>query len=165
MTYIEEMWQTLFETNINPVEERIMTGVAKRVDRDASVFVLAAVLVRMIYELCYEDSLGPFQILRDLAKAGEDHRRATVLISQTYERLQPRLSELEGTLVRLEDALGEARELASAKTGYHPMLGHIPTGETDGTAQLSVWSMILVCVGASLSAFLGLTVCLMVFFG
>ena len=165
MTYFEQMWQTLFGVNINPVEERIMVGVAKRVDRDESVFVLAAVLVRMIYELCYEDNLGPFQILRNLTKASEDHRRATVLISQTYERLQPRLSELEGTLVRLENALGEARELASAKTGYHPMLGHIPTGVADGIAELSARSIMLVCVGASLSAFLGLTVCLMIFFG
>lgn len=163
MTYFEEMWQTLFGVNITPIEERIMVAVTKRVDRDASVSVLAAVLVRMIYELCYEDNLGPFQILRNLAKAGEDHRRATVLISQTYERLQPRLSELEGTLVRLENALGEAQELASAKTGYHPMLGHIPIGAADGIAELSVRSIILVGAGASMGAFLGLTICLMIF--
>ena len=56
-------------------------------------------------------------------------------------------------------------EIASAKTGYHPMLGHSPTGEADGIAQLSVRSIMLMCVGASFGAFFGLSVCLMMFFG
>ena len=163
MTYLDELWRTLFGVEINPVEERIMSRIADRVDRDSTVLLLAAILVRMLYEICYGDELGPFEILRNLAKSCEDQRRITVLIAQTYERLQPRLAEIDGLLLRVENTLAEARELGEAKTGYHPMLGHIPTGEPDN-AQLSKWSVMLVCGAACIGTFLGLTICLMIFF-
>ena len=59
MNYLDELWQTLFGVKINPVEERIMSRIADRVDRDSTVLLLAAILVRMLYEICYGDELGP----------------------------------------------------------------------------------------------------------
>lgn len=165
MTYFTQLWQTVFGAPISPIEERIMVGVSTRVDRDSSVAVLAAIIVRMLYEIIYLDKVGPFQILRNLAQAAEEHRRMTLLISETYERLQPHLAGLDGTLVRLENALEEARELATAKTGYHPMLGHVPAGQSDGVAHLSVRSIALLCAACCVSAFLGLAICMMIFLG
>lgn len=165
MMDFEELWQTVFEAPISPVEEQIMLGVYRRVDLDEVAITLAAITVRMLYVVLIEDEASPLRIMRNFGQAMEENRRMTGLISKTYERLQPRLAEVEGTIVRLENVLAEARELGEAKTGYHPIFGHVPATETDTSAGLPVQTIALLCAACFASAFLGLTICMLIFLG
>ena len=163
MTYCAELWSSMFGAEIHPLEQRMMDAVLTEVDRDSSVALLAAVMVRMLFEICYMDKGGPFRILNKLGQTAEEHRRMTALITETYAQIEPRLSGLNGQLARLENALQDARELALAKTGYHPMFGFIPDRGTAELPKPNPTHLALLNGACFVSCFLGVTASLLIF--
>lgn len=71
MTYLESLWTRMFGQAITPLEESVMKSVSQRVDRDAQVMTLAAILVRMLYLVLLENKASPFHILANFGQAME----------------------------------------------------------------------------------------------
>lgn len=163
MTYFDYLWNDLFGVPISSMEEEVIAGIAKKVDEDSSVMVLAAITVRMLYRILIEDAASPIRTMRNFGQALEENRRNTTLVSDTYERLNLHLTGIEGTLVRLENALSEARELAMAKTGYSPFLGHYPTQETDNYFRVSGRAVVARLAACFLVCFVGCAIAFAVF--
>jgi len=163
MTYLESLWSRMFGQAITPLEESVMRSVSQRVDRDAQVMTLAAILVRMLYLVLLENKASPFRILANFGQAMEENRRKTALVTETYERLQRDISGLSGTIHRAENALAEARELAEAKVGYHPMFGFVPAENRGEVHRLKARHFALLFGACFSGMFLGCATCFMIF--
>lgn len=165
MTYLEELWRSLFNKDITTLEQEVMLGVSEKFDRDDAVTLLAAITVRMLFLVLIEHKASPFRVLRNFAKAMEENRQKTALISETYERLQRDLSELRGDVNAAREALNEARDLARAKVGYHPLMRFIPDPGSETAAVFSLRSVALLMAGCFASGLLGCTIAFMMFLG
>ncbi|MAN13971.1 MAG: hypothetical protein CL945_04585 [Dinoroseobacter sp.] len=165
MTYLEELWRSLFSKKITHLERDVMEGVIARFDRDEPVVMLAAILVRMLFLVLIEHKASPFTVLRNFAQAMEENRRATVLITATYEKIQTDLHGLRETTRATQEALAEARELAQAKVGYDPMWGFRPDPSPEAQARFSPLAIATLIAGCCAVSFISCTIAFMIFLG
>ncbi|MBX7502177.1 hypothetical protein K3181_12060 [Qipengyuania sp. YG27] len=165
MTYLEDLWRRLFSKEITTLEHEVMKGVSAQFGRDASVTMLAAILVRMLFLVLIEHKASPFTVLRGFARAMEENRQKTVLISETYEALYRDLVSLRGDVNAARLALNDARDLAHAKVGYDPLLGFRPAEQTGPAREQSQVPIALLIGGCFAGAFLGCIIAFLVLRG
>ena len=165
MTYLEELWQTLFDKEITTLEHKIMFGLSEKFDRDDPIVTLAAIIVRMQFYVLLEHKASPFRALTSLRKSMEEHRRMTALISTTYAAIQQDLSGWGSMLTETNKALFEARQLAQAKVGYDPLWGFVREKSPDPPPAINPWIIAAMLGGCAITGFLGCTIAFMIFLG
>ena len=165
MTYLEDLWQSLFNKKITTVEHSVMKGVTETFDRDAPVVMLAAIMVRMLFLVLIEHKGSPFTVLRNFAQTMEENRRSTALITATYESIQADLHDLRATTKQAREALNDARELAEAKVGYDPLRGFIPDTSGEPRRSVSVRAVAALVGACCATMFISCTIAFMIFLG
>ena len=154
MTYLEELWRSLFNKDITVLEQEVMKGVGEKFERDDAVTLLSAITVRMLFLVLIEHKASPFTLMHGFARTMEENRRSISLVNKTYGELLGEMGAFKADIHSAQGALREIREYAHAKAGYDAFRGYYPLAEREPEG-MSRRLIITVITGSLAAGFLG----------